>query len=156
MANQLILLRTIVYPWIKVVVSNWEMIYFWSSNWSPLGRISSYLQSLTLGIWSNSTLAELWEVDHWVLPAARSEEHVSIFSHNTSLTLTNLPDSLLWCLNGQALQNYSTREIYDLLRNETQQVTLHKEVWFSGGIPKHKFFSWLFILNRCPTKDRMA
>lgn len=35
-------------------------------------------------------------------------------------------------------------------------MTWHKEVWFSAGIPKHKFLTWLFVLDRCPTKDRMA
>lgn len=27
-------------------------------------------------------------------------------------------------------------------------------VWNKGGIPRHSFLSWLFVLNRCPTKDR--
>lgn len=28
-------------------------------------------------------------------------------------------------------------------------------VWFTRSIPRHSFHSWLMILNRCPTKDRM-
>lgn len=27
-------------------------------------------------------------------------------------------------------------------------------VWNKAGIPRHSFLSWLFVLNRCPTKDR--
>lgn len=30
-----------------------------------------------------------------------------------------------------------------------------EEVWFSGGIPKHKFLTWLMIRNRCPSEDRL-
>lgn len=28
-------------------------------------------------------------------------------------------------------------------------------VWNKGGIPRHNFLAWLFVLNRCPTKDRI-
>lgn len=145
LANQLILLRTIAYPWIKVAVGNGENTYFWTSNWAPMGSITTFLrdqQSLALGIRSDSTLAELWEIDRWILPAARSEEHVTIFSHITSLALTDAADQYVWSPNGSPSQSYSTRLIYDQLRDEAQQVTWHKQVWFSGGIPKHKFLSW--------------
>lgn len=90
-----------------------------------------------------------------MLPAARLEEHVIIYSHITSLTLTNIPDCYEWSPNGLAMRSYSTRHIYNLLRNEIPQVTWHKEIWFSGGIPKHKFLSWLIVQNSCPTKDKM-
>lgn len=61
-------------PWIKVKLGNGETTYFWSSNWSPYGRIRDYTHSessTSLGIASNSTLAELWEMDHWILPGTR-------------------------------------------------------------------------------------
>ena len=28
-------------------------------------------------------------------------------------------------------------------------------VWSSGSIPRHSFLTWLFILDRCPTRDRI-
>ena len=34
-------------------------------------------------------------------------------------------------------------------------VPWEQTVWIAGGIPKHSFLSWLFILNRCPTRDRL-
>lgn len=119
MANQLILLRTVAYLWIKVVVGNGETTHFWSSNWAPMGNIRSFLQgqaSLALGVRSDSTLAELWDIDHWILPAARSDEHLSILSYLTSLTLSSDADHYAWCPNGTSMPQYSTRIIYNLLR----------------------------------------
>ena len=158
MTNKLISLRDIAYPWIKALLGNGERTYFWSSNWSPFGRIKDFLRgeaSASLGIHQDSTLAELWELDHWVLPAARSENQVKIFSHLTSLSITNQPDQLLWSPNNLPSEKYSTQLIYNLIRTAAPAVPWHKEVWFSGGIPKHKFLTWLMTLNRCPTKDRM-
>lgn len=28
-------------------------------------------------------------------------------------------------------------------------------VWIGRGIPRHNFLTWLFVLNRCPTRDRL-
>ncbi|KAG2304299.1 hypothetical protein Bca52824_032950 [Brassica carinata] len=139
-------------------LGNGERNYFWSSNWSPFGRIRNYLRSEPssfLGIASNSTLSELWERDHWVLPAARSENQVRIFFHLTSLTISDHQDQFDWCPNDLPSEKYFTKLIYNLIREPTAVVTCHKEVWFSGGIPKHKFLTWLMTLNRCPTKDTM-
>lgn len=158
MTNKLILLGATAYPWIKVKLGNGERTYFWSSNWSPYGRIRDYPHSessTSLGIASNSTLAELWEMDHWILLAARSEKQVRIFSHLTTLTISDQPNHFEWCPNDLPSEKYSTNLIYNLVREAAPVVTWHKEVWFSGGIPKHKFLTWLMTLNRCPTKDRM-
>lgn len=42
------------------------------------------------------------------------------------------------------------------MREHHQQVPWHKEIWFNNGIPRHKFLAWLFVLDRCPTKNRMV
>lgn len=52
--------------------------------------------------------------------------------------------------------SYSARMIYDLLRPADPVVTWHKEVLFTRGIPKHMFMTWLFVLDKCPTKERMV
>lgn len=113
-SNKLILLGAIAYPWIKMKLGNRERNYFWSSNWSPFGRIRNYLRSepsSSLGIASNSTLSELWERDHWVLPAARSENQVRIFSHLTSLTISDHQDQFDWCPNDLPSEKYFTKLI---------------------------------------------
>lgn len=42
-----------------------------------------------------------------------------------------------------------------MLREKGLDVTWNREVWFASGIPRHKFLTWLIVLNRCPTKDKM-
>ncbi|KAL0689587.1 hypothetical protein Bca4012_089265 [Brassica carinata] len=157
-ANQLILYRDHVYSWIKRVVGNGETTYFWSCNWSPFGNISEFLEeepTSRTGIPSTSTLAELWEIDHWTLPPARSEKQVKIYSFLLTMKITKATDSYLWYPGGNYKDGYSTRQIYNLLRDEREPMTWFKEVWFSRGIPKHRFLTWLMALNRSPTRDRL-
>ncbi|XP_013705921.1 uncharacterized protein LOC106409923 [Brassica napus] len=123
-----------------------------------MGKIRDYLQgesSLSVGIRSSSTLAELWDTDHWVLPPARSEKQVQIYSCLSSLQITPYADAMVWSPEASPESVYSTRKTYDLLRVKEPTVLWHKEVWFGGEIPKHKVRTWLMVLNRCPTRDRM-
>ncbi|XP_018448680.1 uncharacterized protein LOC130507370 [Raphanus sativus] len=158
LANKLLRLRATAYDWIKHQVGNGERTYFWTSNWSPFGKIRDYLQGETtssVGIQSTVTLAELWEEDHWVLPPARSESQVRIYTYLSTLQIVPFEDTMQWMPEGTPQQRYSTRMIYDVLRQEAPTVPWHKQVWFGGGIPKHSFRTWLMVLNRCPTRDRI-
>lgn len=157
-ANHLILNRGHVYSWIKRDVGNGVTTYFWSSNWSPFGNITEFLKedyASRLGIPQTSTLAELWELDHWTLPPARSEKQVKLYTFLLSLTITEDADTYIWCPGGTCKDRYSTRLTYDLVRGDHQSVTWYKEVWFSRGIPKHLFLTWLMASNRSPTRDRL-
>ena len=158
LANKLLLLIDTACNWIKHLVGNGETTYFWTSHWSPFGNIRKFLvgeSCMTVGIPYSITLAELWVTDHWFLPPARSEKQVRIYTFLTSLQLTNSADKIDWCPKGTPMTSYSTRLIYDALRDEYPTVPWHKLVWFGSGIPKHKIRTWLMVLDRCPTRDRM-
>lgn len=45
--------------------------------------------------------------------------------------------------------------MYKLLRGSGITVPWKDVVWFSGSIPRHSFLTWLMVLNRCPTRDRL-
>ncbi|KAL1219704.1 hypothetical protein V5N11_032351 [Cardamine amara subsp. amara] len=45
-------------------------------------------------------------------------------------------------------------EVYNKLKGPGVDVPWGNIVWNKGGIPKHNFLTWLFVLNRCPTRDR--
>ncbi|KAL0796716.1 hypothetical protein Bca101_068093 [Brassica carinata] len=141
-----------------MTVGNGETCYFWSSNWSPFGSISKFLRgesSHNTGIPRSVTLAELWESGSWNLPPARSDAQVSIQSFLSTLQITNDPDRFEWMPDGRISTVYSTSSVYNLLRVKQPQVPWYKEVWISNGIPRHKFLAWLFVLDRCLTKNRM-
>lgn len=45
--------------------------------------------------------------------------------------------------------------VYAHLRDQGPAVPWSKTVWNRGGVPRHSFLTWLFVLNRCPTRDRL-
>lgn len=42
-----------------------------------------------------------------------------------------------------------------MISESRPQVRWDKIIWFKRGISKHKILTWLVLLNRCPTRDRL-
>lgn len=90
LVNKLLEYREFVYPWIRKRVHNGETTYFWSTNWSPYGKLSDYLRTSTSSrypIRKEATLAELWENDVWILPNASSDRQLEFITYISSLAL---------------------------------------------------------------------
>ena len=56
---------------------------------------------------------------------------------------------------GKTSSKYSTGAVYTHLKGPVPLVSWSKLVWFSFGIPRQCFLTWLVIQNRCPTRDRL-
>lgn len=158
LANKLFKLRDEVYTWIRMEVGSGETCRFWSDNWSPLGRLEDYLltnRASRMGISSNTTLAQLYLDGNWLLPTPRTERMVELHAHITTVTLTTEADDYVWMVEGKRSVRYNTGEVYRKLKGEETAVPWANCVWLSGGVPRHSFLTWLFVLNRCPTRDRL-
>lgn len=156
--NKLLKLSRSIYGWIKLRVQNGQSCRFWSDNWSPFGPLLSYLNitgDSGLGIPSEATLASLYHDNRWWFPPARSETLVNIHILLTTTTLNNSEDFYEWEVDGKRSCTYSTGIVYEKLCDAGISVPWFYSIWNKGGIPRHSFLAWLFVLNRCPTKDRI-
>ncbi|XP_010456900.1 PREDICTED: uncharacterized protein LOC104738422 [Camelina sativa] len=109
-----------------------------------------------VGIRRGPLLADLWRRGAWKLPPARSEAQVNIHTELSMISLSDEEvDSYHWWIDDQRKDQHNTGSICSALREAFPNAPWHTIVWFSGGIPKHKFLTWLFVLDRCPTRDRL-
>lgn len=98
----------------------------------------------------------MWRRGSWRLPPARSEAQVSYHIELSTINLSEeVPDSYRWWIDDQFKDKHTTGKICLALKEKLLTVLWYKIVWCSGGIPKHKFLTWLFVLNRCPKRDRL-
>lgn len=157
LVKRLLRLRPTVFTWIQMEVGNGQSTRFWTDNWSPHGRISDFMQlpgNSRLGIPRTATLADLWNDGHWSLPPARSEEQVLVQAHLSTMSLSLHDDSYKWVITNST-QAFSTGTVYKEIKHHNPIVNWAKIVWFPSGIPKHNFLTWLLMLDRCPTRDRL-
>lgn len=155
--NKLLKLSSSIYGWVKLRVQNGHSCRFWSDNWSPFAFLRTYLGSRgssNLGIPNDASLASLNNNGYWSLPPARSDQLVNLHAHLTTVQLNTLDDYYEWEVDGIISDRYSSGIIYDKLREEGSHVPWYDSVWNKAGIPRHNFLSWLFTLDRCPTRDR--
>ena len=156
-ANKLLKLKEVAFPFIKLRLENGLSARFWFDNWTPFGSLSTYLNasSSRLGISINATVSSLCNNGVWRIPPARSDNQLHLQAFLTTVTLTEDQDYFEWELNGRLTNVYSTGEMYTALKGELEEVDWGSIVWSPFGIPRHNFLTWLFVLNRSPTRDRM-
>ncbi|XP_039060057.1 uncharacterized protein LOC120204024 [Hibiscus syriacus] len=46
--------------------------------------------------------------------------------------------------------------IWDNIRERKEKVSWHRLVWFPAHVPKFSLISWMSILDRLPTNDKLA
>lgn len=93
------------------------------------------------------------------MPAARSVAQQSFMVKLTSISPPNDAkgdDIFLWRrLNGSFGQFFSSKETWEQLRSRSPLVPWFKAVWFKESVPRYSFITWLAMLGRLPTKDRL-
>ncbi|KAG5396636.1 hypothetical protein IGI04_018450 [Brassica rapa subsp. trilocularis] len=139
-------------------VGNGLTCRFWTDNWSSFGCLEQYFSqdsNFSLRIPAAATLSSLQRDGNWRLPHARSERQLNLQAYLTTVQLTEEEDHYVWEIEGTTSTRYSTSAIYSCLYGEGEVVPWDQIVWIAGGIPKQSFLCWLFVLNRCPTRDRL-
>lgn len=147
LANKLLKLKDVVYPLIKQRLENGLTARFWFDSWTPFGNLSELLNfsATRLGIPVNATVASICRNGVWRIPPARTERHNFSFipiSHRLSSQATKTT------MNGRL-------EERSILPIALEEVDWASVVWTPYGIPRHNFNTWLLVLNRAPTRDRM-
>lgn len=153
--NKLLKLSPLIYSWIWLRVSNGLTCRFWTDNWSIFGNLKQFLQlseNSLLVIPEMTSLGSLFVTGSWQLPPARSESQVQLHAYLTTILLNEEHDYYEWEIDGKITERYSIGTVYDNLRSRGLSVDWFQSVWNKGGIPKHSFLTWFFVLNRCPTK----
>lgn len=156
--KKLLRVRQQTYNFIKVKVGDGRSTRFWTDNWSPFGNLREYLNASTttaLGIRHDAILSTIYRNGNWQLPSPRSEPQLNLQVYLTTIALTLEEDKFVWAPDGKELSTYSTGQVYNLIKTHQPVVPWAACVWSPRGIPKHNFLTWLVVLNRCPTKDRI-
>lgn len=147
---------------LRCEIGDGETAYFWHDSWSKLGPLITYLGARgtrQLQIPLDGRVIQATRNGDWRLPVARSNEAQSLQIHLTTLTPPNVsmgPDSYLWRnATGMFVKAFSSKATWEHLRIQSPTVLWHKVVWFKEAILRCSFITWLVMLSRLPTKDRL-
>ncbi|KAL0644150.1 hypothetical protein Bca4012_042440 [Brassica carinata] len=127
--------------------------YFWPDPWTPFVLLIQYLGTSgpsNLGISIDSLLSDCFVNGSWTLPHPCSERQAQLHIYISTLSLGHGMR-----VDGVTRNKFSSKEIWNYARHRRQPRSWTSLVWHSASIPKHAINSWLFMLNRNTTMDRL-
>lgn len=160
--RSMIEIKSMLVDFMKCRVGNGLNAMFWFDSWSDLGPLIDFVghtgpRQLRLRL--PSLVVDAVLNGDWFLPSARSPQ-----AETLQITLTTLQppsqeageDQFLWIqANGSYGTSFSSRVTWECIRVSTLIQPWHKVIWFKEHIPRNSFISWLALLRRLPTRDRL-
>ncbi|CAA0359938.1 unnamed protein product [Arabidopsis thaliana] len=70
--------------------------------------------------------------------------------------MSSANDTPVWAIDGRPYFSFSSKSVWNAIRISNQVQSWVPLVWHKAVIPRHAITSWLFILNRNPTLDRLS
>lgn len=157
-------LRPIAKAFVQCRVNSGITASFWLDNWTSLGLLIDVVGETgpgVTGVSIDAVIADVLNADGWVFEKSRSRNPIISFLRE-SLPLSRPiieseeDDLYVWVTNGQSRsESFSTSDTWKALHPMVSEVFWHKEIWFSGRIPKHAFLSWVAARDRMVTRDRL-
>lgn len=156
-------IKEIVTVFLKCSIGNGKTAKFWHDFWTDIGPLlPAFGESGTreLRLRREANVCDAVVNGNWSLPAARSDVAETL---HIVLTTMNPPsdangdDVFLW-RNGEDhfVPKFSVRPTWQRLRQPSPLVPWSNLVWFKEEIPRCSFVTWMAVLARLPTKDRLV
>lgn len=156
--KQILQERQTTLQWFQIDPGDGRDVSFWNDPWTKFGKLINFIghtgPRLT-GLHLNVLVADVWRDGGWLIQSARSQEMEELLIYLTTITLTDTPSSPKWITEGRIQRSFSSSYVYHSLLPNVQTVPWYPLVWTKRGIPKHQLLTWLMLLNRSPTRDRL-
>lgn len=154
-------LRESAKPFFKKEIGNGRHVSFWYDNWSDRGVMVDLFGDrgiIDLGIKREATIEEV------CLGNRRRRRHRTELLNDIEVELASVKEKLredvedvnLWQWRSGFKSRFLTQETWLMIRKTYVCCNWAKGVWFAMATPKFAFMSWLAMLDRLSTMDRVA
>lgn len=143
----------------KHLIGNGHSISLWHDNWHPLGPLALKFgprASHNSGFPHDSLVSSILQGNQWVFPTTETIELNEIRNSLPPLTVSGSAsiDNIVWTLSSNG--KFTISSLWDHMRSHYPTVSWSHVVWFPAHIPKCSLITWLAILNRLNTEDRLV
>lgn len=146
----------------RCLVNDETSASFWFDTWTLLGPLISVLGEdgpRMLRLRKSATVFDATRNGEWHLPPARSPAAETVQIVLTSVSPPSFDkgkDLYLWRkADGSFGPLFSSKTTWEHIRQKSPTVFWSKVVWFKEHIPRNAFVTWMAMLRRLPTRDRL-
>ncbi|KAG2312978.1 hypothetical protein Bca52824_024535 [Brassica carinata] len=155
--------KDIVAEFLRCSIGDGRAESFWYDYWTDMGPLIDGFGlrgPRDLRIRLQATVVEASANGDWTLPPARSDVAETlqiVLSTMTPPSPSRGADRFLWRNgDGHFVPKFSAKATWHSIRQTAPTVQWHSMVWFKEEIPRCSFITWMAMLSRLPTKDRLA
>ncbi|XP_050217541.1 uncharacterized protein LOC126668378 [Mercurialis annua] len=157
--RNLLKIRSEVKPMFEYKLGNGKKFQFWNDPWvggkSLVERFPNInivdsdvpKETKVFKLWRNNCLSFPDPMDDHTLDAGNYIQSNYKINNTTD-------DKIVW--KAQNNGYFSIKSAWSFLAGVCEKVTWHSLIWFAGQIPRYSFITWLAILNRLNTRDKLA
>ncbi|CAA7016344.1 unnamed protein product [Microthlaspi erraticum] len=160
--RRLMKLRDLARPFLVCQVVSGRSALFWLDNWTALGPLIDIIGAngpRISGIPRMATVSQALVDGSWSLPRGRHPITVLLRNCLPPPPVFNTQSSVdiyLWKNDQNSPPGkFSMAKTWKSIHPSPRRVPWYDAVWFKEHVPKHAFISWLAVLNRLVTRDRM-
>lgn len=160
--NSMLHLKPSIVEFLRCDVGDGEAASFWYDSWTDFGQLITFLGTAgprQLRIRQDARVVEASRNENWILPGARSD---NIQAFMAALTATEVPsmgrgdDTFLWRnASGSFAPSFSSKDTWEQVRVHSPLVSWTDVIWFKEYVPRFSLITWLGLLARLPTRDRL-
>lgn len=150
------------YGFLKFEVHDGNSTYFWFDNLLDMGRlidITGAAGTTYLGLPCRAKVTDAVNENGWSIRGQRSRHYHDLYTtiiDQPVLAPQNGKDAVLWKFGDDDYHDsFSTSKTWEQIRNKREPVGWSKVIWFTLGVPRFSFITWLAVKNRLSTGDRM-
>ncbi|GJS07198.1 RNA-directed DNA polymerase, eukaryota, reverse transcriptase zinc-binding domain protein, partial [Tanacetum coccineum] len=130
----------------------------WFDYWSDMGILSefvTYRDIYDARMSADMTVQEFVHVNNCQWPEEWRNRLPNVNLVRSISIQDGKDDSLVWRRHDGKECKFSVKQVYYDLQHHDESVSWSKLIWFSQNIPKHAFITWLAILGRLTTQDKV-
>ena len=162
MRRKLLKLRGVAYGFLKFKVHDGNSTYLWFDNWLDMGRLIDIIGApgtTYLRFPRRAKVIDAVNQNGWSIRGQRSRHYHELYNTITDQpvpTPQNGRDAVLWKFGDDDYQDsFSTSKTWEQIHTKRDPVGWSRVVWFTQGVPRFSFITWLAVKNRLSTGDRM-
>ena len=156
--KQILNLRNKIHKHVTCQVGNGESIFLWHDKWWGPESLSEVIPMEYIeqaGLSHNMKVKDMISNGQWCWPDNWYSEFPILSTIHVPTLCATSEDKYMWYSNNGKSDKYSTKKVWEDLRQGGSQVDWYDIVWFSNCTPKHSFIMWMAIQGRLSTQERL-
>ena len=157
--KKLLDLRDLVRNFVWMKIGNGKDCNIWFDKWHASGPLCNLIDTPSIveaGMDLKAVVADMINENGWLWPIDWVGKFDCLDNVQVPTLVNDVNDKAIWVNKKGREVNFSVKEVWKAIYEDSPKVIWHKHVWFSQCIPRHAFILWTAIRGRLKTRDRIS